>query len=123
MEDTTGTSECVGFRRVAAVVMFLAVALGAMAAHALEDRLAAAERLGTWDTAVLYHLIHGIALFVVAGLGAKGRGPGWCFLIGVLLFSGSLYVLSLTGMTWLGAVTPFGGVAFLAGWCWLAVRG
>ena len=108
---------------MAAVVMFLAVALGAIAAHALKDQLAAADRLGTWDTAVLYHLIHGIALFVLAGWGAKGRGPEWCFLIGIVLFSGSLYALSLTGMTWLVALTPFGGVAFLVGWAWLVVRG
>lgn len=120
MHDTTVDDR--GFRRVAAVMMFLAVALGAVAAHALEDRLAAADRIGTWDTAVLYHLIHGIALFVVAGMGRKARVPSWCFLIGMVLFSGSLYLLSLSGMKWLVAVTPFGGISFLVGWLWLALR-
>lgn len=115
------TSDGAGFRRVAAVMMFFAVALGAMAAHALEPRLMAAGREGTWDTAVQYHLIHGLAMFVVAGLGARARGPWWCFLIGTLLFSGSLYVYSLTGMKWLVAVTPFGGISFLVGWLWLAI--
>ena len=123
MEETTATSEDVGFRRLAAVVMFLAVALGAVAAHMLKDRLGAADRIGTWDTAVLYHLIHGVALFVVAGMGRKGRGPSWCFLIGIVLFSGSLYLLSLTEMKWLVALTPFGGISFLVGWAWLAIRG
>ncbi len=103
-------------------MMFLAVALGAVAAHALEDRLTAADRVGTWDTAVLYHLIHGVALFVVAGLGARAKGPAWCFIVGMVLFSGSLYALSLTGMKWLVAVTPFGGISFLVGWLWLAIR-
>ena len=110
-------------RRVGAVVMFLAVALGAMVAHFLKDRLLAAEHLDTWKTAALYQMVHGLALFVVAGLGAKGRGPSWCFLIGVVLFSGSLYALSLTGMNWMGAITPLGGVAFMVGWAWLAIRG
>lgn len=111
-----------GFRRIAAVMMFLAVALGAIAAHALQARLVAAGREGTWDTAVLYHLIHSLALFVAAGLGAKARGACWCFLIGILMFSGSLYALALTDMKWLAAITPFGGIAFLAGWLWLAIR-
>ena len=122
MQETNGTSDSRGFRRTAAAMMFLAVALGAVAAHALEDRLTAANRVGTWDTAVLYHLIHGIALFVVAGMGRGTRGPAWCFVIGMILFSGSLYLLSLTGMKWLVAVTPFGGISFLIGWLWLAIR-
>ncbi len=116
------TSDGAGFRRVAAVMMFLAVALGAIAAHALEERLVAAGRQGTWETAVLYHLIHGLALFVAASLGVKARGACWCFLIGMVMFSGSLYVYSLTEMKWLVAVTPFGGIAFLVGWLWLAIR-
>jgi len=116
------TSDGAGFRRIAAVLMFLAVVLGAIAAHALEQRLEASGRQGTWQTAVLYHLIHGLALFVVAGLGAKVRGACWCFLLGILMFSGSLYAYALTEMKWLVAVTPFGGIAFLIGWLWLAVR-
>lgn len=120
MQDTT--SDDGGFRRVAAIMMFLAVALGAVAAHRLEEQLAASDRVGTWDTAVLYHLVHGIALFVVAGMGRSARGPSWCFLIGMVLFSGSLYLLSLTEMKWLVAVTPFGGISFLVGWLWLALR-
>lgn len=116
------TSDGVGYRRIAALVMFAAVGLGAIGSHALEGRLEAAERVGTWDTAVLYHLIHGVALLVIAGLGAHLRKPWWCLLIGTVLFSGSLYVLCLTGMKWLVAITPFGGVSLTLGWLWLAIR-
>ena len=116
--DNTGT----GFRRVAAVMMFLGVALGAIAAHALEDVLVEYDRVGTWDTAVLYHLVHGLALLVIAGRGKRLAGPCWCFLIGTVLFSGSLYALALTQMKWLAMITPFGGLTFLVGWLWLAIR-
>jgi uncharacterized membrane protein YgdD (TMEM256/DUF423 family) len=103
---------------------FLSVALGAFGAHALKDRLAP-EMLAVFETGVRYQFFHTFALFVVGWAiqkyPAENFSPaGWCFVAGILLFSGSLYTLALTGMRWLGAVTPFGGLAFLAGWLWLA---
>ncbi len=109
--------------RISAILGFLGVALGAMGAHALEDTLTAHERLDTWETAALYHLIHALILAFIAGRAPFLKGAWWAFFIGILLFSGSLYILSLTNVTMLGAVTPFGGVAFLTGWAWLAIKG
>lgn len=104
-----------------AILAFAAVALGAFGAHALKSRLAP-DSAAVWQTAVLYHGWHALAL-VGAGLFLMQRPDaaaivvaGWLFLAGVVLFSGSLYVLALTGVRGFGAVTPFGGVAFLAGW-------
>ena len=104
-----------------AILAFAAVALGAFGAHALKARLAP-DMAAVWQTAVLYHGWHALAL-VGAGLFLMQRPDaaaiavaGWLFLAGVVLFSGSLYVLASTGMRGFGAVTPFGGVAFLAGW-------
>jgi uncharacterized membrane protein YgdD (TMEM256/DUF423 family) len=104
----------------------LAVALGAFGAHALESRLTA-SLLQTYETGVRYHFYHVIAL--VAVVFAINRWPntnlpvisGWLFIVGILIFSGSLYILALTGIRWLGAITPIGGVAFVAGWLCLAV--
>lgn len=70
----------------------------------------------TWKTAVQYHLAHSLALLVVAMAGSGFRRAAWCWLAGTILFSGSLYLLSVTGVKWLGAVTPFGGLLLLAGW-------
>jgi uncharacterized membrane protein YgdD (TMEM256/DUF423 family) len=100
------------------------VALGAFGAHALRERLDPAA-LATWQTAVLYHLIHacvllGLALFARATGRAVGV-PFALFAAGIVLFSGSLYLLALTGARWLGPVTPLGGLAFLAGWVALAL--
>lgn len=106
--------------RLAAVLGFLAVALGAFGAHGLKPVLERHGTLATWDTAVLYHAVHAVALLALA---ARARVPtvtAWCFVAGIVVFSGSLYVLSVTGIRWLGAVTPLGGVAFLAGWAALA---
>ena len=102
---------------------FLGVALGAFGAHALKDRLTP-EMLHAWNTGVLYHLIHAVALLAL-GLFAKAsatdiRWGARFFLIGMVLFSGSLYALSLSGIKPLGAITPLGGVAFLLGWGWVA---
>jgi uncharacterized membrane protein YgdD (TMEM256/DUF423 family) len=106
------------------------VALGAFGAHALKTRLAAAGHTGTWETAVFYHLIHTVAIFVVAMCpsqatpSAKSRllttaAVSWA--IGIILFSSSLYVLALGGPRWLGLITPIGGLALLIGWsCVLA---
>ena len=111
------------FTRVAAVLGFFAVALGAFGAHGLRSRLGAAE-LDVWRTAALYHLVHAVALLAVALAGARvRRGRLICGLwtAGVVIFAGSLYLLAVTGVRWLGAVTPLGGAAFLAGWLVLAV--
>lgn len=118
------------FLMLSAVTGFLAVALGAFGAHGLKSRLAElpdfAQRMGWWETAAHYHLVHAVLLAVV-GLVA-GRAPGalpnvagYCLLAGVLLFSGSLYTMTLTGVRALGAVTPLGGLCFLAGWVCLGL--
>jgi len=114
------------FLGLAALLGGLAVALGAFGAHALESRLTA-QLLQTYETGVRYHFYH--ALGLIAVVYAVGRWPqsnlpvaaGWLFVAGILLFSGSLYLLALTGVRWLGAITPLGGVAFLAGWFCLAL--
>lgn len=109
---------------VGAAYGFLAVALGAFGAHALKARLAA-DALAVWNTAVHYHLAHALAL-VLVGVLATARpsaaltAAGGAFAGGVLIFSGSLYVLALSGVRAWGAVTPLGGVLFLAGWAALA---
>jgi uncharacterized membrane protein YgdD (TMEM256/DUF423 family) len=105
--------------RIAAALCFLAVALGAFGAHGLRSTLEAHGMLDVWNKAVFYHFIHAIALLVLALYGTLNRGACWLLLIGILLFSGSLYLLALTNLRWLGAVTPFGGLCFLAGWAWL----
>jgi len=94
--------------------------LGAFGAHALAPRLAERASTATWETAVLYHLVHAVAIFACSAAGqAADRAwsrAGWAWVLGILLFSGSLYVLALGGPRWLGPVTPLGGVFFLAGW-------
>ncbi len=107
----------------------LGVAAGAFGAHGLRGRLTP-ELLDVYETAVRYQLFHALALLAVAWAvtrwpGSLANAAGWLFVAGTLLFSGSLYVLSLTGIRWLGAITPLGGVAFLAGWgclIWTALR-
>jgi uncharacterized membrane protein YgdD (TMEM256/DUF423 family) len=103
---------------------FLGVALGAFGAHALKQRLPP-DLLTTFEVGVRYHLIHALALLAVAWAATRWPGgsvqlAGWFFVAGILLFSGSLYALSLSGVRQLGAITPLGGVAFLAGWLLLA---
>ncbi len=102
----------------------LAVALGAFAAHALRARLEA-PMLAAFETGVRYQLTHALALLAVAWACTRWpngatRASGWLFVVGSVLFSGSLYALSLTGMRGLGAITPLGGVAWIAGWLCLA---
>lgn len=109
---------------------FLAVALGAFGAHGLKTRLAdsadVARRLGWWDTASHYHLVHALALGVLA-LAVERVPAAWlgragvAMLIGIALFSGSLYAMTLSGVTALGAVTPIGGLGFLIGWLSLGI--
>jgi uncharacterized membrane protein YgdD (TMEM256/DUF423 family) len=103
-----------------AIMAGIGVAAGAFGAHGLRERLAP-EMLGVFEVGVRYHLIHALALLAVAWATTRwpGTGPiaaGWLFLGGILLFSGSLYGLSLSGVRGLGAITPFGGVAFIVGW-------
>ena len=115
---------------VSAINGFLAVALGAFGAHGLKTRLAelpdVARRLAWWDTASHYHLIHAVALGLLA-LAVDHVLPNWvgragvAMLTGIVLFSGSLYAMTLTGVTALGAVTPLGGVGFLVGWLALGI--
>jgi uncharacterized membrane protein YgdD (TMEM256/DUF423 family) len=106
---------------------FLAVALGAFGAHGLQSKLEGvadgAKRLSWWQTAAHYHLLHALALAVVAFVIARApqaRYAGVAFTLGTLLFSGSLYVMALGGPRWLGAVTPLGGLGFLVGWAIVA---
>ncbi|MEX2416425.1 MAG: DUF423 domain-containing protein [Paenibacillaceae bacterium] len=106
---------------------FLAVALGAFGAHALKSRLSE-KMLNAFETGVHYHLIHAIALIAIAILSKSmsttsslPTWSGWLLVSGIVLFSGSLYALSLSGITRLGIITPFGGIAFLAGWLVLAI--
>ena len=106
--------------RIAAVVCFLAVGLGAFGAHALKATLQANDMLDVWNKAVMYHFLHGIALVILA-LNAAGNRAAWFLILsGIVVFSGSLYTMALTNVRWLGAITPIGGLCFLAGWAWLA---
>lgn len=104
---------------------FLGVALGAFGAHGLKN-MVAQDMLKVWETAVLYHLVHAVGLVLVGVLChlmpevSTVRSAGWAMLAGTILFSGSLYLLVLTGSKPLGIITPIGGVAFLAGWLLLA---
>jgi uncharacterized membrane protein YgdD (TMEM256/DUF423 family) len=108
--------------RIAALMGLLAVALGAFGAHALKPLLEQNDMTSVWQTATFYHFIHAVMLFVLAGRKPFTAGPWWCFLIGIVLFSGSLYLLAATNLHWLGAITPLGGVSFLIGWGWLLVK-
>jgi uncharacterized membrane protein YgdD (TMEM256/DUF423 family) len=112
------------FLLLGSVAAFLAVTLGAFGAHALRGRLSP-EMLAVFETGVRYHMYHALALLLVGlTMGRMGgwliQTAGWCFVAGIVLFSGSLYALALSGVTILGAVTPIGGLAFLIGWACLA---
>lgn len=109
-----------------AVLMALAVVMGAFGAHALKGRLDAYS-MSVYEKAVFYHFIHGLGILLVALLARTGAitpagqaRVGWLLLLGIVLFSGSLYALALTGVRVLGAITPVGGLAFIAGWIVLA---
>ena len=117
------------FLVIGAIFGFLGVALGAFGAHGLSSYFAQYPDLqGTYQTAVQYHMYHALALLAVAWAADKWGSPwphwaGYLFIAGILIFSGSLYVLVFTNLRWLGAITPIGGVAFLAGWVCLAMAG
>lgn len=103
--------------RLGAAFGFLGVLLGAFGAHGLRSQLEAAGRVDTWEKAVFYHLIHAALLVAISwGRTPPSRVVGWGMTTGILLFSGSLYLLCLTGLKVLGAVTPLGGLAFLVAW-------
>jgi len=110
---------------LAAINGFVAVSLGAFAAHGLSSRLSE-QMLATFQTGVQYHMYHTLALIGIGILSLHYPGStvlrtsGLLFLTGIVIFSGSLYVLALSGIRWLGAITPIGGVAFLAAWGMLA---
>ncbi|HKT60885.1 MAG TPA: DUF423 domain-containing protein [Gemmatimonadales bacterium] len=104
---------------------FVAVAAGAFGAHGLRARLTP-DLLAVFETAARYQMYHALALLAVAWVASRWPGPlpqwsGWLFVAGTVLFSGSLYALALSGVRWLGAITPLGGAAFLAGWICLAL--
>lgn len=108
--------------QTAAIFGVIAVGIGAFGAHSLKSLLEESGRLDTFETAVKYHFYHSLALFglgILALVKPEWKKLGlsyWGFTLGILIFSGSLYVLCLSGITWLGAVTPLGGVAFILGW-------
>jgi uncharacterized membrane protein YgdD (TMEM256/DUF423 family) len=113
------------FLLLGALAGFIGVALGAFGAHGLRNRLSA-DMLAVFETGVRYQMYHALAILIVALAAARLdgwliRAAGWLFTGGIVLFSGSLYVLALSGITALGAVTPIGGLAFLGGWACLAI--
>jgi len=116
------------FITLASLSGMLAVIFGAFGAHGLRNRLDD-YLMGVFETAVQYHFYHALALLAVGVIALSQpqtvmlKSAGWLFLIGTLVFSGSLYILALTGLKWLGAVTPLGGLAFIAGWACLAAAG
>lgn len=112
------------FLGIGALAAGLAVALGAFGAHGLEARVTP-ERLQTFETGVRYHMYHALALLFVGWAAAQQaswqvHAAGYLFIAGIVIFSGSLYLLVLTNTPWLGAITPLGGVAFITGWALLA---
>ena len=112
----------VTFFRIAAALCFLAVGLGAFGAHALKATLQSNNMLEVWNKAVLYHFLHAIALVALALHGTGNRAAWLLLAAGIVLFSGSLYTMALTNIRWLGAITPLGGLCFLAGWAWLIIE-
>jgi uncharacterized membrane protein YgdD (TMEM256/DUF423 family) len=107
--------------RIAALLCFVSVALGAFGAHGLRSTLEARGMLDVWNKAVFYQFIHAIALLVLSLYGTINRGACLLLVMGILLFSRSLFLLALTNLRWLGPVTPVGGLCFLAGWAWLVI--
>ncbi len=123
--DTGGTATDRLFFLLGSLSALVSVTAGAFGAHALRARLAP-DLLAVFETAARYQMYHALALLAVAWAVGRWPGPlvawaGWLFVVGTLLFSGSLYALALSGVRWLGAITPLGGVCFLAGWLCLAL--
>ena len=112
------------FVGLGAIAALIGVALGAFGAHGLKGRVSP-DRVETFRTGVEYQMYHALALLIVGWTAAQGWGPllhwaGYCFTAGIVIFSGTLYLLVLTDTGWLGAITPLGGVAFIVGWGLLA---
>ena len=121
---TTTQSDARRFGLAGALSGAIAVAAGAFATHALRGTLSV-DALANWETGARYQIYHALALLLVAWLSGQRPGrptriAGWAFIAGTILFSGSLYLLSLTGLRWLGALAPFGGAALIGGWLALA---
>ena len=116
------------FITLASLSGMLAVVLGAFGAHALKGKLDE-YAMGIFETAVQYHFYHSLTLLAVGIIALNQpqtvmlKSSGWLFILGILVFSGSLYILSITGLRWLGAITPLGGLAFIGGWACLAATG
>lgn len=114
------------FLAIASILGGISVVLGAFAAHALKDRLSD-RALAIWETGTRYQMYHALALILIALLISRFPNStpliaaGFAFIAGIFIFSGSLYALSLSGIKWLGAITPLGGVAFIIGWICLLV--
>jgi len=106
--------------RAGAILMALGVAAGAVGAHGRAGRVGP-DLLATWRTGALYHLLHGLALVALGASGRPFKLAGGLMIFGILVFSGSLYALVLTGARWLGAITPVGGLALIAGWVSAAI--
>lgn len=109
--------------RISAAAGFFAVVLGAFGAHALKEILTQNGTAAVWEKAVFYHFIHAVMLFVIAGRKPFMAGAWWSFFAGIVIFSGSLYLLAVTDLKWFGAITPIGGAGFLLGWAWLFLFG
>jgi uncharacterized membrane protein YgdD (TMEM256/DUF423 family) len=107
--------------RIAAIAGFLAVAFGAVGAHALKPYLESHGKPDAWHTAALYHIVHAIVLLVLAQRTTIARLPFALFGAGIVLFSGSLYALALTNIRFFAFITPFGGICLIAGWLALAI--
>jgi uncharacterized membrane protein YgdD (TMEM256/DUF423 family) len=111
---------------IGALLGALSVIIGAFGAHALKDTLTAHQRLDTFELAVKYQFYHSLAILIVGVLMLHFQQiyfqyAGFAFLIGVLIFSGSLYILALTNLKWLGAITPIGGLSMILGWLFLMI--
>ncbi|WP_353152320.1 DUF423 domain-containing protein [Pollutimonas bauzanensis] len=109
----------------ASLILLIGVGAGAFGAHGLR-RIISPDLLSVWQTAVLYQLVHGLGMLAIAALGARFgssllSNAGVLMFVGIVIFSGSLYVLALTGTRWLGAITPIGGLAFIAAWAMVAL--
>ena len=121
-DDRTVSGMNISLLRLGAALCFLAVALGAFGAHALKPTLAAHGMTEVWNKAVLYQFVHALGLLMLSALPAlHQRVTAILFVTGIVLFSGSLYLLALTNIKWVGPITPIGGLCFLAGWAWLAL--
>ena len=114
-----------GWFGVGAIAGAIGVLLGAFGAHGLKSRVDA-DLLAVFETGVRFHMVHALALLAVGWAATRWPGTwvstsGWLFLVGIVVFCGSLYLMTLTGARWLGAITPLGGLAFISGWIALAV--